>query len=664
MKLITPIVDFLNKRRIKIGKRRFNKRFFLIITLFTIATWMIWKHFSKNEVVSFSRDDAKRFHSRNIQSRLESEKGTGCVMPKTNPFAAEIMKYIEETPQVRCYGTDWVECIGSRCSVISRIRDTEPLVECYYSDIIYVNDKKYYIAKPIKVESDENYVLNRSDHVHVHCIGNPMFPFSWWSPTWKGVKTGLRHVEVPSEYHGQEEPINVLMLGLDTVSHNQFLRKLPLSYNILTEDLGAVVLNSYTILGDGTPAALFPILTGKTELEMPDARKVNKDRYFDPRQFLFGQLRLHGYRTAYFEDSPHIETFQLRFNGFSYQLADHYLRHYFMAATTGQYCAGAVPRYALMLNLTQQFIKREGKNFCFTWIVDICHDDPNLVSTIEEDLLDFLTFLKVEGILKNTLVFIMTDHGPRFDGLRFTYQGKIEERLPFMAIILPENLKQAKPNAEKHLRENVDVLTTPFDIRATILDALDLRHLHSNYTVPGSELPRAMSLLKPIPKTRSCAEADVLLHWCACLQWVNVSQIDPIYERVANELVNFINSLVAENFKCAKRRLLSIEWVTQRRPNEEILKYDRVVGNDGYLPIFQKPIKHFDNFYQVQVSVGPGHAVFEGTVTLTPEYKFLVSENDISRIDSYGDEPKCVVDTHPHLSKYCFCNSLLSYWKS
>lgn len=86
----------------------------------------------------------------------------------------------------------------------------------------------------------------------------------------------------------------------------------------------------------------------------------------------------------------------------------------------------------------------------------------------------------------------------------------IEERLPFMAIILPEKLNHDRPNAEKHLRENVDILTTPFDIHATILDALTLRHLRNNYTVSGSELPRGMSLLEPIPTTRSCAEADVL----------------------------------------------------------------------------------------------------------------------------------------------------------
>lgn len=656
---MTLIVIFIRETLKKVVKRRYDKKCLLVMTCLTIAALLTWKYFCKYEEIKFSRNDAKRLHQRNIQSRIKSEKSTGCSMPKTTPFAAEIMKYIEETPEVRCYGIDWVNCIGSQCYVIQNILDKAP-VQCYYSDIIYINDNQYYIESPIKVVNGEKYVLRRSDHVHVYCIQSTSFPFSWWAPTWKGVKTGLRHVEVPN-VPDRRDSLNVLVVGLDTVSHNQFLRKLPLPYKILKGELGAVVLNSYTILGDGTSAALFPMLTGKTELEMPDARKLNKDKYFDPHQFLFGQLHQDGYRTAYFEDSPEVETFQLRYNGFSYQVADHYLRHFFLEATRGQYCAGPVPRYALMLNLTQQFIKREGKHFCFTWIVDICHDDNNLVATIQDDLSDFLKFLKVEGILKNTLVLIMADHGSRFEGLRHTYQGKIEERLPFMAIILPEKLKKSRPNAEKHLTENVDVLTTPFDIHATILDALDLRHLRSNYTVPGSDLPRGMSLLEPIPRTRSCAEADILLHWCACLQWVNVSKSDPIYERVANALVTFINSLVSENSKCATRKLLFIEWVTQQRPNDKILKYDGFADKDGYLPVFGKPIKLVDKFYQVQVVISPGRAVFEGTVTLTPDDKILVAENDISRINAYSDEPKCVIDTHPHLSKYCYCKSLLSF---
>lgn len=606
---------------------------------------MIKKYFRNDNIL---RDDAKRLHELSIQSRIKSEIGTGCRMPKIKPFNADVMKYIKETPKIHCHGTDWVDCIGSKCYVIQKILDSAPTVECYYSDIIYFNENEYYLEKPIRVTGNDTYILHRSDHVRVYCIKNGKFPFSWLSPRWRGLKTGLRYVEVPYR-RSRLDSLNVLILGLDSVSHNQFLRKLPLSYNVLTQKLDAVVLNSYNILGDGTSAALFPILTGKSELEMPDARKISKGTYFHSHEFLFGQMHLDGYHTAYFEDSAKMGTFQYHFK---YPPADHYLRPVFLEATDN-FCMGAVPKYVLMLNLTLQFIKGAGKRFCFTFIGDIRHDGSNLVGTMEDDLSDFLNALKANRILENTIVFVMSNHGPRYSEFRSIYQGKIEERLPFVAILLPEQVNNFIPAAKTSLRANANVLTTPFDIHTTILDAVGLNYLSNKYKVPGSELPRGISLMKPIPATRSCAEADVPAHWCACLQWVNVSHSEPIYKRVANEFWTFINGLVAENSKCAKRKLTNIEWVLRQKHNDQILRPER---DEGVFSKFSKTVQPSVEYYQVKIVLSPGRAMFEGTVMfLRNRNHFLVSKYDVSRVNDYGDEPNCIIKTHPHLKKYCYC---------
>lgn len=55
-------------------------------------------------------------------------------------------------------------------------------------------------------------------------------------------------------------------------------------------------------MGDGTPAALFPILTGKTELELPDVRKKAKgNASLDSMPFIFYKLKEDGY--VYFLDN-------------------------------------------------------------------------------------------------------------------------------------------------------------------------------------------------------------------------------------------------------------------------------------------------------------------------------------------------------------------------
>lgn len=615
--------------------RQSKKQLLYMMTIIIISTWIINNYFRKSSVHYILRDEAKRLHELNILARIKSEKGTGCKMPKTNPFSADIMKYMKKTPKIRCRGIDWVDCIGSKCYVIKKILDLAPTVECFYRDLIYITDNEYYLEKPVRIKGNDKYIMLRSDHVHVYCMTNITFPFSW-NPNWRGWKTGLRDVKVVYKPNPLDS-FNVLILCLDSVSHGHFLRKLPLSYSFLTQELGAVVLNSYNVLGDGTPASLFPILTGKSELEMLDTRKINKGMYFNPREFLFEKLHLEGYRTAYFEDSATSGSFQHRYNGFKYPPADHYLRPLFLQATE-KLCVGGVPRHALLLNITLQFIKGADKRFCFTFI------DSNLIASIEDDLSAFLKAIKVNGILENTVFFLMAGHG--YTKFRTIYQEKIEERLPFMTILLPERVKRS---VKLTLRANADVLTTPFDIHTTILDAVGLNHLRNIYRVPGSDLPRGLSLLESIPQTRSCAEADVLAHWCACLQRVNVSQSEPIYMRVANEFCAFINSFVAENAMCAKREISCIEWVVRQKHHDQVLKLET---DEGY----SKSVEPSVEYYQLKIIMSPGRAMFEGTVVyLRNRNHFMVLENEVSRVNAYGDESKCVGKTHPHLSKYCYC---------
>jgi len=63
------------------------------------------------------------------------------------------------------------------------------------------------------------------------------------------------------------------MFGFDSVSRLTWIRSLPRSYQYLVDQLGATVLRGYNVVGDGTPQALLPILTGLTEQELPEARR-------------------------------------------------------------------------------------------------------------------------------------------------------------------------------------------------------------------------------------------------------------------------------------------------------------------------------------------------------------------------------------------------------
>uniref|UniRef100_A0A2A4K9R1 Uncharacterized protein n=1 Tax=Heliothis virescens TaxID=7102 RepID=A0A2A4K9R1_HELVI len=363
------------------------------------------------------------FIENRIEEALREDKGTGCEIPHLDPFAKEVMQFDVVIPPIKCKGNDWVRCYHSECRVVKSILKTTKNVVCKYQDIIYENDYKYHLGPPTEVVGDKPYILDKSDHVKVKCTGT--HEKSLLSSTWVGYTLGFRKsVERKSPPPFREDSLNVLIFGFDSTSKNGFIRKMPKSYEYLKNTVKATILHGYNIVGDGTPAALFPILTGKTELELPDVRKTTKTNgTLDSMPFIFYKLKEDGYRTAYFEDMPWIGTFQYRFNGFRRQPADHYLRSFYLEESTGgkkwwqktgsKFCVGDTPQFQLMMNITDQFLRLDGKRFGFTFIADITHDNANMISVADDAMLRFLQTLVQRNVFEDTLFMVMGDHGPR-----------------------------------------------------------------------------------------------------------------------------------------------------------------------------------------------------------------------------------------------------------
>ncbi|XP_075987652.1 uncharacterized protein LOC142984134 isoform X2 [Anticarsia gemmatalis] len=615
------------------------------------------------------RPSVLKYIESRLQEALKEDKGTGCEIPKLDPFAKEVTQFDKDLPKVVCSGQDWVRCYHSKCKVVPEVLKDTKNIECTYSDIIYDSDASYHLGHGVMVYNEGEYTLRRSDHVKIVCTGNR--GGSLIKTKWIGYATAFRNsVERKPSPPGREDTLNVLIFGFDSTSKNGFIRRMPKSYKYLTEVMKGTVLNGYNIVGDGTPAALFPILVGKTELELPDVRKsMRNNGSMDSMPFIFNRLKEDGYRTAYFEDMPWIGTFQYRFNGFRHQPADHYLRSFYLEESKGgkswskhKYCVGDRPQYQMMMNITDQFLRLDGKKYIFTFIADITHDDFNKIATADEDMVQFLATLVQRNVLEDTIVMVMGDHGPRYANVRDTFQGKLEERLPLMCILLPEKLKRARPSVQAALEQNVNALTTPHDIHATVLDALDLRDWYNPYKVTGADLPRGMSLLEPIPRNRSCSEAGIEPHWCACLAWHNVSESEPVYLKAATAFMDYINSLTEEvRSQCVLRTLTEIKWVMKQKANQRMLSFVSAKDADGYVGKFAGPIKLHSENYQLKVVVGPGRGIYEASLKyLIAEDRFLIDTRDISRTNAYGEEPSCMSAKLPHLNPYCYCKDYVS----
>lgn len=202
--------------------------------------------------------------------------------------------------------------------------------------------------------------------------------------------------------------------------------------------------------------------------------------------------------------------------GFRNQPVDHYLRTFYLAAEPQYklhqpYCLGSVPRHAIMLQWMRDFLDayRDQLKFSFVFHSEYSHEATNKLQWADSDLRDFLSYMNEKGHLNNSLLVLMSDHGARFQNVRVTEQGKYEERMPFVAVRLPEWFSHQYPEVVHNLRANANKLTTPFDLHATFEDII---HFNGGQ---GTLFPnrRGISLFTPISTERSCADAGIEPHW-------------------------------------------------------------------------------------------------------------------------------------------------------
>ena len=284
------------------------------------------------------------------------------------------------------------------------------------------------------------------------------------------------------------------------------------------------------------------------------------------------------------EDEPSIGVFNLRLNGFNEQPTDHYMRPFWQAlwdselrTSSPKFCTGDSPNHMFLLNYTKSFFDnyRNVSKFGFVFGSELTHWNNNPGEYMDTDLVDLIRYLRTEGHLKNTLLILFGDHGARYSVARKTVQGKLEERLPMMSFSFPDWFKEKHPHLLKNLRENSDRLTTPFDIHETIKHVLHISRSQTeyekDYNVSKGIKPRGISLLHPVPRDRTCAMADIQLHWCTCLKQEEVHSSDVHVQKSVAAVIAMINKeteLVKD--QCARLMLKRVHSAFLLIPNEQV----------------------------------------------------------------------------------------------
>lgn len=604
-----------------------------------------------------------------FNSKQTYKEKQSCVHPQLQTWPPEMMKFFTKNEALQCNRLEenWVYTINGTFYISDVVADKHGgRIDCQIVPILRGSDD-FRLRRGDAVKSFINGSTLVSDVFEAKCVAGDGKRYSMVLSGIAPKAEVIRRAESVPVIRKSAVDLDILMFGFDSVSRMSWLRNLPKSYEYFVTELGGVILEGYNIVGDGTLRALLPILTGKTDRELPESRRgFWGAKTVDGHPWIWKDLVEMGYVTQIAEDYSHAGSFTYMMNGFKNQPVDHYMRPFYIEAEKHYkkyppFCLGSLPRHKNMMNYMRDFcnVYKSQRKFSFVFHNEYSHGGFSELQYADEDLLEHLIYLKEHGHLDHAILLLMADHGVRFHAARSTEQGKYEERLPFMGIRLPDKFVSRYPDAAMNLKINAGRLTTPFDIHETLRDVMNFGSDKAELSEDSSKpLPRGISLFREIPKRRSCADAAIEPHWCACLSWHVVPTSDQTVQTAAQAVVEQFNSLTsALRDSCSELKLYTIISAQRFSTSDEVLKFVRSIDDHGRVPTFTDKIISKEHLYQITLTTQPGGAKFEATVRHVLRHgNMTVDLNAVSRINRYGSQSHCITDKHRYLRQFCYCN--------
>uniref|UniRef100_A0A1I7X7D0 Sulfatase domain-containing protein n=1 Tax=Heterorhabditis bacteriophora TaxID=37862 RepID=A0A1I7X7D0_HETBA len=350
----------------------------------------------------------------------------------------------------------------------------------------------------------------------------------------------------------REKPqrLSIDILGFDSTSRTMFYRHLPRTLETMNR-LGYETLYGYNKVGDNSMVNLGPILIGDvpealTEPMLDESGDINSNwilpanKKMDPTalRFLWKLMKeKYGCRSMLNEDISRKELglFHYPLNeflpGFTEPPADHFYRAYYLAVyknwSYGS-CRDGRQIQRQFVDLWRRFAVRY-KDIChfgFTFVTTLSHEVGFLLELLDEHISSSLENLLTVGALDNTVSVVMGDHGNRIGLAQYSYTGRIEERMPLMAIRFPPWFRSKYREEYNNFRENrwkltryrfIVVVLYNFDVHQTLKD-IALMRLGTNRSLITSG-GRGISLFDKIPDSR-LAKTIYFIFYLASLEAV------------------------------------------------------------------------------------------------------------------------------------------------
>ena len=584
----------------------------------------------------------------------------GCQIEEILPFDArfrEIKNAFEVPEAVNCVTTK--NNLTSLHNNVLRINHEvkthyyKNLVKCHYQPFAWNKDVKNDViwGQKLSINLHEDNKIT-DEFIWVECLSNngEIIYGNVHTQIEKKTKNYIG-VNIKDRTKERSDQLNVISLGIDSVSRLNFLRHCPKVHDYITKDLGGLALEGFNKVADNTLANVYPMVMGK---ELMADWKSLMFRDFDDLDWIWKEFAKAGYATLLMEEmiKPYHPTMIPR--GFQNRPADHYYRpvrlvtHGMKAPAPAhehhlrnEFCFNSLDRAGDILNWVEKLAKvyKDEHFFSFTFLSNATHWRINDIARLSEKLLNFFHHLEHSGTLNNTMVILFADHGFRMGGEFFSsYVGAYEARLPMVYFILPKWFSTKYPKAYDNLKTNTRRLTTFYDIHQTLHDVVQNEFPRQH---PKTVFKYGTSLFGSVSTIRNCREAGIEPHWCACGAYEDVPVEDPRAQHAARILFDAIrryNKINITDNQC-------IDFNSFNLMEAKV----KVQGSaDGKSRIAKHEIS-------LSIKVQPLSAQFRSTVSLDEGNIPLLGH--IERLDNYGSQSDCLRLKNPVIEVTCICKN-------
>lgn len=378
---------------------------------------------------------------------------------------------------------------------------------------------------------------------------------------------------------------------------------------------------------------LMSVLTGMSMTSVYSA--CHPSMYSCNEHMIWSKFRKAGYTTAYGEDNLQLPDTFFRHNGFKYIPTHHYMRPFFITGER-QYgnvvCTKHLSSGQHVLNYAYDFAdtyKTEGF-FGMFWINSYSHNLDNLPSLFENDIINFFEKSRKTGVLNNTFIVFLSDHGIRFGSMRFPMESYYEERLPMFFVWVPNEFRKNHEKEYYNLQLNQNRLVTPYDLYLTLAKISNMSVNSADIT--SEACPLCNNLFEEITTHRTCAEAGISEKWCSCH---DMKSVDRTIDRDA------MNSLQ-----------LAVSYVQDKA--NEIQTNNGIKCHSLHLDAVLRTHSFKDGnktYYVVAFQMNPGKVAYESTV-LKENDQFSIL-NGVDTLTAYNSRGNCVKKANDR--KYCVC---------